>query len=194
MWPTATTRNSARRPGSSHSAKCSSSSVFLRHTIKRKAPPDCPGGAWKTSRSSERKLRRELNTAGRTATQEGVADAHVAGGRNLIAAVSDFAVVRSLHKPAGACLVNVGSRVSDKRRQYRVGEVGMVQDVEEIGAQLHRHALGDGRVLVDSQVPLLVGRTDQRVPAQVSIMSRARNTIRGASRELACGFDAGHGE
>jgi hypothetical protein len=43
-------------------------------------------------RQLERELRRQLNATRCAAAQERVADAHVAGGCNLIAAVADFAV------------------------------------------------------------------------------------------------------
>ena len=53
----------------------------------------------------------------------------------------------------------------------------MVQNVEEFRPQLHLHAFSDGRVLVESEVPLFVGRPHQRIAPQVAVVSRARNAV-----------------
>ena len=77
----------------------------------------------------------------------------------------------------------VRSRVGDERWQQRAGEVGMVQKVEEFGAQLHLHALADRGVLVEREVPLLVRGSHQRIASQVSIVPRARYAVGSEARK-----------
>lgn len=101
----------------------------------------------------ERELRGQLNAARSAATQEWIAYAHVAGGCNLIGAVAHLAVAHRVEA--------IGPRVGNVRGEKRVGEVGMVQDVEEFRTKLQAQPLGDARVLEERQVPLLVGRADQ---------------------------------
>src|ERR1019366_302643 len=43
--------------------------------------------------------------------------------------------------------------------------------------QLHLHAFSKGRVLVESEVPLFVGWTHQRIATQVAEVPRTRNTV-----------------
>jgi len=87
------------------------------------------------------------------ASEERVADAHVSGGGDGIAAGASFEGVSAIQGKA------VEARVCDERGQERVREVGMVNDIEEVCAQLQVHAFSDGRVLVDRQIPLLICRT-----------------------------------
>src|ERR1700722_6433159 len=138
MWPTATTRSSAAQRKLLRWAKHRRSNrgrAFI--APKEKAPPACAGGVWKTPRSLERKLRRQLNTTWRAATQEGVADAHVAGGSNLITSVADFTVAVDVKtawsSPAG---LYVSRRIGNERRKHRIRKVRMVQDIEKVRAQL----------------------------------------------------------
>ena len=49
-----------------------------------------------------------------------------------------------------------------------IGKVRMVENVNEIGAQLHAQTLGDRRSLVDRQVPLFVGWTVQGIAPLVA--------------------------
>ena len=59
----------------------------------------------------------------------------------------------------------------------------MVQNVEEFGAKLHLHPLGNRGVLVESEVPLLVGGTNQRVAPEVAVMPRAGHAIGWQTRD-----------
>ena len=133
----------------------------------------------------------ELDTAGAAAAEEGVADAHVTGGCDLVAAVADFAVSASGKSEAavagdrwrrlagGRRRREIGSGIGDEVGEQGTGEVGMVKEVEEFGAQLEMHFLRDRRVFVDGQIPLLVGRADQGVAAQVSVVARAGKAVAG---------------
>src|ERR1017187_4665165 len=84
----------------------------------------------------EAELDGQLNAARTSAAQERVADAYVASGDDVIGTVADFAALGGRSKPARAAWRRngIGRRVGDKCRQHRIGEVGMVQDIEEVGA------------------------------------------------------------
>lgn len=101
-----------------------------------------------TSGGLERKLRRQLNSPRPAAPKERIANAHVACGHNLIRAISDLAIAINVES-ATATRSKVRCGIGDKGRQFRVGEVRMIEHVEEFGAQLHIHTFRDCRVFVD---------------------------------------------
>src|SRR5579864_5473183 len=109
-----------------------------------------------TCRRSERELDRQLNPPRSAAAQERIAYADVAGGGDLVCADAHFPVTVRL-KTAAAGRTEIRGRISDKCRKQRTGKVRMVQDIEEFRAELQVQPLGNRRVLVDCQVPLLVG-------------------------------------
>src|SRR5579864_9754414 len=58
----------------------------------------------------------------------------------------------------------------------------MVKDVKEIDPEFHAKAFGQHRLLVDGEVPFLVGRTTQRVAAHVAVVASSDNAVRSRSR------------
>src|SRR4029077_13587131 len=66
----------------------------------------------------------------------------------------------------------------------RIGEVRVIQDVEEIGPKLHRETLRNRRSLVQREVPLLEGWAMQRVAAFIAEVSCTWDTI---ARHASCG-------
>lgn len=77
----------------------------------------------------ERKLRGQLNPARPTATEEGIANAHVAGGTQTEAATTHLAV------PARSKAIH--SRIGDKQWQKWASKVWMIQKIEELRPKLH---------------------------------------------------------
>src|SRR5580704_5638707 len=76
----------------------------------------------------------------------------------------------------------------------------MVQDIEELSAELQGHPLSDRRVLVKRHVPLFEGRTRESIATQASEMPRSGDAICCCSRQRACAVEdrglgcAGHGK
>src|ERR1700730_10391523 len=76
----------------------------------------------------------------------------------------------------------------------------MVQDIEELSAELQGHPLTDRRVLVKRHVPLFVGWTLETITSQGSEMARSGDAIQCRSRQGACAVEdrgvgrAGHGK
>ena len=88
----------------------------------------------------ESELGRELNAARPAASEERIADAHVAGRGDRIVARPSLAVASgsALQLHAG---LEVRCRVRNERGQERIGEVRVIEEVEEIGAKLQcQHA------------------------------------------------------
>src|SRR5208283_4814921 len=54
----------------------------------------------------------------------------------------------------------------------------MVQDVEELGAELHTDPLRDCRSLINREIPLLILWSAQRVPSQRPVVPGSRHTVR----------------
>ena len=141
-----------------------------------------------------------MNAARASAAEERVADADVAGSSEVVPGIrgnarerwlaANFVIPRHLETtPAGA---EVRGRVGNEAREQRTGEIGMVQNVEEFRPQLHLHAFSDGRVFVESEVPLFVGRPHQRIAPQVAVVPRARNAVGSETRRpsSAAGVDS----
>ena len=97
----------------------------------------CPeaGAGIETPLNLERQLGCQLNATRAASSEERVADAHIARGRDRIESLAHFA------SPTRAQAESIEGRISNERRQKRIGEVRMVQDVEKIGPQLQTHAL-----------------------------------------------------
>ena len=53
------------------------------------------------------------------------------------------------------------NRIGNERGQERIGEVRMIEQVEEFRPQLHIQSLGDRSGLIDRQVPLFVGGSNK---------------------------------
>src|SRR5215471_19836335 len=113
----------------------------------RKSP--CLGRGFLNRSQLEAEYGCELDTARTAAADERVADAYVTRSCDGIAAAcsSDLATVRDLEASS--------TGVSDECRQERIREVRMVQQVEEVRAQLHCYPLGQVRGLVNGEVPFL---------------------------------------
>ncbi|UWZ84128.1 hypothetical protein MOP44_26680 [Occallatibacter riparius] len=86
-----------------------------------------------------------------TATEEGVADTDVSGCEPRKASVADFTTIGRLEA--------ADPGIGDERWQERVGEVRVINHIEELRSQLHVYVLGQGCVLVQSDVPLFELRT-----------------------------------
>ena len=98
---------------------------------------------------------RQLDAAWTTAADERIADSHVTGRGDGIstACASDF--------PAAHVLESASARVRDEGREEGIGEVGVVQQIEEVSAELHREPLCQIRSLVNREVPFFEGRANQ---------------------------------
>src|ERR1700751_749043 len=94
----------------------------------------------------ERELSCELNAAWTAATEERVADSYVASGRQVIAANAHLAISTQLK--------TVRSGIRNEGWQERIGEVWVVQDIEEIDTELHVKPLCNRRVLIHGEIPL----------------------------------------
>src|SRR5271165_6097036 len=70
----------------------------------------------------------------------------------------------------------------------------MIQEVEELSAKLHSDSLVQHRVFVESEIPLFVRGTDQRIAAQVAIMPRSRYAIGSKTENAPTVVGAGHGK
>ena len=110
-------------------------------------------------------LRGELDAARAASSKERVADAYVSGRRERIVA----AVLTS------GCVGR--SDVADEIRQQRTGEVGMVEEVEELGAKLQDHMLGESSVFEDGEVELFKAWSLQRVTSEVAKMAGTGNAV-----------------
>ena len=121
----------------------------------------------------ESKLDGQLN-APRTATaDERVADAHVArGGNNAGARSSGIAYFPPVHH-----LEAVDAWVCEEGWQVRIGKVGVIEEIEEIDAELHVKALSDRCAFVDREIELFERRTAQGIPAHITEVTRARNAV-----------------
>src|SRR5882757_7476450 len=85
----------------------------------------------------ERDLGRELHSARPAASQERVANADVAGGRER-----EERIARSWNDCTPTLTVEaIGRRIRDEVRQIRIGEIRMIKDVEEISPNLQVDAL-----------------------------------------------------
>src|SRR5216683_786056 len=120
--------------------------------------------------------RGQLNAAGSTAADERVTDAHIAGRGDYARRARCVA-----YFPSVDVLEAVDSRVRKEGRQERVGKVWVIDDVEEIGAQLHGHALSQVSSLVDCKVPLFERRAAQGVAPHVAEVPRASYAILSCS-------------
>ncbi len=96
----------------------------------------------------EAKLGRELNAARCAASEERIADADVAGSGDRIATGPGFERIRPVEGKA------VDSRIRDECRQERVRKIGMVDDVEKVGANLQIQTLSKDRVFVHGKVAI----------------------------------------
>lgn len=96
------------------------------------------------SPASEAEFGRELNAPGPAPTQKRISDPNVPGSAQREVACPYFTVSRDLK--------SVEARIRDKSRQERIGEIGVVQQVEELGSKLKIQALGDRGGLEEGEV------------------------------------------
>src|SRR3989441_7006667 len=107
------------------------------------APPFVTENAEPSIRS-ENQLERKLDTAGPTASEEGIPYPHIPSCRERQVA---HAATRPIANAAGR-------RIGDEGRQVGIGEVRMVRQVVEFGAELDREPLGERGVLEDRKIKL----------------------------------------
>src|SRR5580704_2815947 len=121
----------------------------------------------------------QLYPARASATQERVANPHVAGCRELVSLTggsgTGFAIPVG-HQPRSGGIGN-------ERRKERIGKVRVVQNVEEFRAQLHAQTFGKLRVLIKREVPLLEAGTAQGVATFVAKVPRSRLTVLCSARD-----------
>src|SRR5580704_3652337 len=141
----------------------------------------------------------QFDSARTAAAKEGIADAYVTGSGDTVTAVTHLTEVvadcRGLE--SAATVAKIRRRVRNEIRQDRVGEIRVIEDVEELRAELRLHSFVDGRVFVECEVPLLVSRSGQRVAPEIAVVAGARYAVGGkaAGRRVCGGSDqAGHGE
>ena len=114
----------------------------------------------------ERDLGRKLHPARAAAAEKRIADAHIARRRK-----------RQETDAPPRCVQAVVCRIGNEIRQVRIGKVGMIQQVEELGPDLQIYPLGDRRVLEHRKVEFLeIGRA-QRVASQISEVASARAAV-----------------
>src|SRR5579864_6455179 len=91
----------------------------------------------------ERKFRRQLNSARSAAAQKRIANTHISGGHNLICAVPHFTISvyvksapaarrQSWRRVRRQCQIR--RRIGDKRRQFWIREIWMIENVEKLRA------------------------------------------------------------
>src|SRR5580704_6118155 len=80
---------------------------------------------------------------------------------------------------SAATVAKIRRRVRNEIRQDRVGEIRVIEDVEELRAELRLHSFVDGRVFVECEVPLLVSRSGQRVAPEIAVVAGARYAVGG---------------
>lgn len=113
----------------------------------------------------EDEFRGQLYPARPTSAEERIADANIACSNDLVGAISDFAVVRPSDKSTAAGKINVCSRIGDERGEQGIREIGMIKDVKEIRAKLNAQPFANRRGLINREIPLFEGRTNQTIAA-----------------------------
>src|SRR5258708_15723490 len=111
-------------------------------------------------RKLESELDGQLNAARAAATDEGVADANIARRSNNSGARSSGIP----YFPSVQYLEAVDPRIGEEGWQVRIGKVGVIEEIEEISAELHADALGNRCGFVDPEIQLLEGRTPYGIP------------------------------
>ncbi len=101
------------------------------------APPSDRRSRGISGATLERNLGRKLDATRPAATEEWIADAHVASCSE-----------RQETDAAARRVQPIVCRVSNKVRQVRIGEVGMIEQVKEFSSDLQIYALCDRCVLV----------------------------------------------
>src|SRR5260370_4052595 len=72
-------------------------------------------------------------------------------------------------------------------RLTRIGEVRVVQDVEEIGGELAVQALRDSRVLADTQIEVLIGEPSDGIRAAAAAVGAQQHGTKARDRALPVG-------
>src|SRR5262249_25647412 len=114
----------------------------------------------------EVKLHRELHSSRSAATEKRIADAHITGRSQ-----------RQEPDTASSYIQSVVSRIGDEVGQVGIGEVRMIEQVEEFETKLHLHPLGETGIFHHREVELFEGWSDQRIPAHVSEVAGSGETI-----------------
>src|SRR5882762_7068704 len=108
----------------------------------------------------ERNLSRELNSPRPAASQEWVANANVARGREG----QERGARRKVSRETSTIGVEpIGRGISDEIRKIRIGKIGVVEDVEEVNVKLEIQPFRQSRFLVDTEIELFERRPAQRV-------------------------------
>jgi hypothetical protein len=113
----------------------------------------------------ERNLGRKLDAPRPASTEKRIADACISRGDDL---------VRTLLSP-GEVVRRAG--VSDEVWHFRIRKVGMIEQIEELRAELQVHTLAQCGVLVDREIELLKARPFQRIAGQIAEVSGAGDAI-----------------
>ena len=173
---------------------------LLRVSPSRQGKAPAEAGAEEVTESGsielESELGSKLNSARTASTQKRIADAHVAGRGDLVGAIADFlggsfgrtepatatsTVGVSL---SGETMLDAGSAIKAGSTGFR--EVRVIQNVEEVRPKLHGQSLGQGRVLVDGDIPLFEGGATESVAAQAAVVAGPGLRSRRRSRSGYC--------
>ena len=164
----------------------------------KKAPPaHIAGGAGeeKLRNNLERDLQSELRSARAASAEERIADAHVAGGGESEGAtalsgrnqLTNLGISKWI--PGGNA---VAGRVGDEVRQVWIGEIGVIENIEELSPELQNCMLGQVGIFEDREVEFFEGGSAQRVAPEITEMAGPSDAIGvGGSKTVKC---AGHGE
>src|SRR5439155_7465807 len=99
-----------------------------------------------------------------------IANSDIAGGCELIACRSDLSITCQ----GKATLPGI----SQEQGQKWVSKVGMVENIEELRAQLELYPLADRRALIQREIPLLERWPMKRIAPQVAKVAGSGNAIR----------------
>jgi len=148
--------------------------------LKTKAPPANRQEELRRDHANqlEGKLRRQLNPARPPAAEEGIANANVAGSDDVITSVAYLSSRTAGNESAFTSgWRKISSWIGNKSWQEWVREVRVIQDIEELRAQLHTQAFRDCGVLVNREVPLFKCRPHKGVSALIPKVTRSGHTI-----------------
>jgi len=124
----------------------------------------------------------ETPTERTAAAEERIAQSHVGRGRDGQQSGADPAAAGD-DKPAicrrqtglivgiESCS-RIGLHVHSKIGQKRIGKIGVVEDIEDVDAQLHVYALAQVRVFSKGKIPIVIAGAHEVIPGLVAEIFR----------------------
>src|SRR5450432_2765183 len=137
--------------------------------------------------ASERKSQRQLNVARAASAEERIADGNVGscrGGQEArpystaaheVWTIGERALGITWNRSHGAVIFQIHQEV----RQRGIGKIGVVEEVENVGAELHFDTLIQLGVFGQSEIKVLEIGTDKGIPAKVAEVLRPGHTSAG---------------